>query len=190
MPVILETPKDIATWLDVSLDGFPPSVSGLMKSYEGKLECYQVPGDVGNVKNNNEEFVRPISERKGSIASFFGKSPAKSPATKSPAKSSAKETKPYVKAEASPSKRKRSPSPAQPKKRSASPVPMVDPKSIGNEETNAPVPAPEDSVTESEEDVPIPASPSKKRKVDKTGDPSLAKAAKNEALDSFFPTKD
>lgn len=184
MPVILDSAKDIATWMDVSSDGFPSSVSSLMKPYEGKLDCYIVPGEVGNVKNNNEEFVKPISERKGSIASFFGKSP-----TKSPAKPAAKDKKPSVKAEASPPKRKRSPSPAQPKKRSASPIPMMDASKIGNEETNAPVPVPEDPVTESEEEAPVSTHSNKKRKVDKTGDASLAKAAKNEALDSFFPTK-
>jgi len=162
MPVILDTAEEVALWLDVSEpDTFPSKVAALLKPYEGKLECYQVVKEVGKVGNNDPEFVQPISNRKGNIASFFF--PKK--------ESSASPKKEGLDAAASTSKAE---SPTAKRKREAT---SVEPESKGNLETNAPLPK---SLG------PSSPSPNKKKKVDAKGDSELAKKAKNTAINSFF----
>lgn len=178
MPVILDNKEDIAAWLDVSTQEFGSSLAALLKPYAGKLECYPVPTEVGNVKNNSAEFVRPVSERKGSLASFFAKSPGKSPA---------KKTETASESSSKAGKRKRSTSPPQ----DTTNVETIDPHAVGNDETNAPLPVTPAEASSGTASTPLlsatpHASPGKKRKVDAKGDAAKAKANKNEDLDQFI----
>jgi len=74
MPVILEPGSDaMKTWLDPTRVTWSKELQSLLKPYEGELECYPVPKEVGKVGNNSPDFILPLDskENKKSIASFF-----------------------------------------------------------------------------------------------------------------------
>lgn len=60
-------------WLDPQRTTWSQELQSILKPYEGELECYPVPKEVGKVGNNSPDFILPISnkEKKGNIASFF-----------------------------------------------------------------------------------------------------------------------
>lgn len=75
MPVILDNGSgDIRTWLDPNRAGWSKELQSLLKPYEGELEVYPVPKDVGKVGNNSPSFIVPLdsAENKSNIANFFG----------------------------------------------------------------------------------------------------------------------
>jgi putative SOS response-associated peptidase YedK len=59
MPVILH-PEDEAEWLGRDSEGIQ-SLLGLLKPYQAsKMRAYEVPKEVGNVRNNNKELLKEI----------------------------------------------------------------------------------------------------------------------------------
>jgi putative SOS response-associated peptidase YedK len=75
MPVILEAGSDaMKMWLDPGHAGWSKELQGLLKPYDGELECYPVDKAVGKVGNNSPQFMVPIDskENKNNIANFFG----------------------------------------------------------------------------------------------------------------------
>jgi hypothetical protein len=75
MPVILENGSEaIRTWLDPERTEWSKELQGLLKPFDGELECYPVSKEVGKVGNNSPSFVIPINsaENKNNIANFFG----------------------------------------------------------------------------------------------------------------------
>ncbi|KAL2826125.1 hypothetical protein BDW59DRAFT_67856 [Aspergillus cavernicola] len=74
MPVILDPGSEAwKIWLDPSRTSWSKELQGVLKSYEGDLECYQVPKEVGKVGNNSPDFLVPVDskENKNNIANFF-----------------------------------------------------------------------------------------------------------------------
>jgi hypothetical protein len=61
-------------WLDPGHAGWSKELQGLLKPYDGELECYPVDKAVGKVGNNSPQFMVPIDskENKNNIANFFG----------------------------------------------------------------------------------------------------------------------
>lgn len=84
MPVILEPNSDaMRTWLDPSRTTWSKELQSILKPYEGELECYPVPKEVGKVGNNSPDFIVPLKENKGNIANFFANAKKKAePASK------------------------------------------------------------------------------------------------------------
>ncbi|KAK4981608.1 hypothetical protein LTR66_009852 [Elasticomyces elasticus] len=75
MPVILEPGSEaIRTWLDPQRSEWSKELQQLLKPYDGELECYPVPKEVGKVGNNSPSFIVPIdsTDNKNNIANFFG----------------------------------------------------------------------------------------------------------------------
>ena len=75
MPVILEPGSDeMRTWLNPGLNGWNKELQGMLKPFEGELECYPVDKAVGKVGNNSPSFMVPVDskENKKNIANFFG----------------------------------------------------------------------------------------------------------------------
>ncbi|KJY00764.1 DUF159 domain protein [Zymoseptoria brevis] len=75
MPVILEPGSEqMRKWLDPSRVGWDKELQGMLKPFEGELECYPVDQAVGKVGNNSPSFLIPIDskENKKNIANFFG----------------------------------------------------------------------------------------------------------------------
>ena len=75
MPVILENGSDqIRTWLDPGRSEWSKELQSLLKPFDGELECYPVSKEVGKVGNNSPAFIVPVasSENKNNIANFFG----------------------------------------------------------------------------------------------------------------------
>ena len=80
MPVILEPgSEEMRMWLDPGKVGWNKELQGMLKPFQGELECYQVDKAVGKVGNNSPSFVVPIDskENKKNIANFFGNQKAK-----------------------------------------------------------------------------------------------------------------
>jgi hypothetical protein len=79
MPVILENgSEEITTWLDPKRSTWSKELQSLLRPFEGELEVYPVPKEVGKVGNNSETFIIPIaSTQKSNIANFFSKGGAK-----------------------------------------------------------------------------------------------------------------
>lgn len=80
MPVILNAgTEDMKTWLDPGRKTWSKELQSLLKPYEGELECYQVPKDVGKVGNNSPDFIVPFDskENKSNIANFFANAQTK-----------------------------------------------------------------------------------------------------------------
>ncbi|KAA1101875.1 hypothetical protein PGT21_032053 [Puccinia graminis f. sp. tritici] len=77
MPVILSDRDSIEAWLDTSSGEWSSSLSKLLKpfSLDDGLVSYPVPKEVGKVGNQSADFLKPISQRKGNIMSFFNKQP-------------------------------------------------------------------------------------------------------------------
>lgn len=83
MPVILDTPSEIALWLGISpssassssssSNSFTPAVARLLRPYQRSLACYKVPREVGKVGNDSPGFIQPVAGRKDGIQAFFGK---------------------------------------------------------------------------------------------------------------------
>ena len=74
MPVILDAGSDaMKMWLDPHRKTWSKELQSLLKPYEGELECYQVPKEVGKVGNNSPDFIVPVDskENKNNIANFF-----------------------------------------------------------------------------------------------------------------------
>lgn len=74
MPVILEPGSEaMSTWLDPSRTTWSKDLQSILKPYEGELECYAVPKEVGKVGNNSPDFIVPVSSKdnKSNIANFF-----------------------------------------------------------------------------------------------------------------------
>ncbi|KAF2861382.1 DUF159-domain-containing protein, partial [Piedraia hortae CBS 480.64] len=74
MPVILEANSEgMGIWLDPERVGWDEELQGVLKPFEGKLECYPVDPAVGKVGNDSPRFVMPVNSRenKGNIANFF-----------------------------------------------------------------------------------------------------------------------
>ncbi|KAJ9116946.1 hypothetical protein QFC22_004604 [Naganishia vaughanmartiniae] len=72
MPCVLESEEDCVRWLDCR-NGWTGEVAKLLRPYEGEVECYPVPPEVGKVGTNSPSFVVPVKERKDGIANFFKK---------------------------------------------------------------------------------------------------------------------
>ncbi|KAI8584252.1 hypothetical protein K450DRAFT_218889 [Umbelopsis ramanniana AG] len=74
MPVIFDSSsKEVDTWLDNTKPWDNATLGTLLKPYEKKLACYPVTPEVGRVGKNSPDFVIPISEKKGTLGSFFAK---------------------------------------------------------------------------------------------------------------------
>ncbi|KAF9764415.1 hypothetical protein IL306_002817 [Fusarium sp. DS 682] len=74
MPVILEPhSSSIAKWLDPSRNQWSDELQGLLKPFEGDLEVYRVPQEVGKVGNNSPTFIVPLDSKanKSNIKNFF-----------------------------------------------------------------------------------------------------------------------
>ena len=74
MPVILEPGSEaMKTWLDPSRTTWSKDLQAVLRPYEGELECYAVPKEVGKVGNNSPDFIVPVAskENKNNIANFF-----------------------------------------------------------------------------------------------------------------------
>ncbi|PYH46756.1 SOS response-associated peptidase [Aspergillus saccharolyticus JOP 1030-1] len=74
MPVILDpNSEEMRRWLDPERTTWSKELQATLKPYEGELECYPVPKEVGKVGNNSPDFIVPVSskENKGNIANFF-----------------------------------------------------------------------------------------------------------------------
>ena len=90
MPVVLDPGSEaMKTWLDPSRTTWSKELQSVLKPYEGALECYPVPREVGKVGNNSPDFIVPINskENKNNIANFFAnakKKPGKADGAKSP----------------------------------------------------------------------------------------------------------
>lgn len=63
MPVILDSVSDIETWLDTTSGNWTQDLSKLLKPYEGELECYIVPKEVGKVGQQSSDFLKVSSQR-------------------------------------------------------------------------------------------------------------------------------
>lgn len=55
MPAILNSEKDIKLWLSDA--AWAKDIEKLVKPFEGKLECYRVNQDVGNVRKDEPDFI-------------------------------------------------------------------------------------------------------------------------------------
>ncbi|KAK1989774.1 DUF159-domain-containing protein, partial [Colletotrichum falcatum] len=74
MPVILNIgSQEIKTWLDPERHEWSKELQGLLKPFDGDLECYAVSKEVGKVGNNSPSFIIPVAskENKSNIANFF-----------------------------------------------------------------------------------------------------------------------
>ncbi|OQE08957.1 hypothetical protein PENVUL_c008G06192 [Penicillium vulpinum] len=74
MPVILDPGSDAMNkWLDPRQKTWSKELQSILKPYEGELECYPVPKEVGKVGNNSPNFIVPVhsKENKSNIANFF-----------------------------------------------------------------------------------------------------------------------
>jgi hypothetical protein len=75
MPVILEPgSEEMRNWLDPNRIGWDKELQGMLKPFQGELDCYPVDHAVGKVGNNSPSFLIPIDskENKKNIANFFG----------------------------------------------------------------------------------------------------------------------
>lgn len=58
MPVILDSAEDAQLWLDTSSQEWSKDVADLLKPFEGELECFIVPKEVGKVGQQSSDFLR------------------------------------------------------------------------------------------------------------------------------------
>ncbi|PWN19766.1 DUF159-domain-containing protein [Microstroma glucosiphilum] len=70
-PLILPSEEAIAIWLDPNTP--LAEVKKLVKTYNGKLEFYKVPKEVGKVGNDNPSFLLPVEDRKDGLMAAFGR---------------------------------------------------------------------------------------------------------------------
>ncbi|GAA6026063.1 hypothetical protein JCM8202_002950 [Rhodotorula sphaerocarpa] len=71
MPAILDTPSQVAAWLSPA--PWSDKLQALIRPFEGELDFYPVDRGVGKVQNDSEEFIKPLTEKKGSLDQFFAK---------------------------------------------------------------------------------------------------------------------
>lgn len=57
MPVILTGKEELNAWLNVDKYDWN-MVKHLMRPFEGELECYRVPKEVGKAGNNSSDFIK------------------------------------------------------------------------------------------------------------------------------------
>ncbi|KAJ5779650.1 hypothetical protein N7457_007370 [Penicillium paradoxum] len=87
MPVILDPGTEaMRKWLDPSQKTWSRELQSILKPYEGELECYPVPKEVGKVGNNSPNFIVPVDskENKSNIANFFANAKKKEKSDPSP----------------------------------------------------------------------------------------------------------
>ncbi|KAJ5374721.1 hypothetical protein N7517_006727 [Penicillium concentricum] len=92
MPVILDPGSEaMKTWLDPGRKTWSKELQSILKPYEGELECYPVPKEVGKVGNNSPNFIVPVDskENKSNIANFFANAKMKETPDLSPKKETA-----------------------------------------------------------------------------------------------------
>ena len=70
MPVILPDTCAISEWLGITSY---EHVSKLLTPYQGTLDCYKVPPEVGSVGTSNENYIYPLHARKDGILAMFEK---------------------------------------------------------------------------------------------------------------------
>ncbi|CAO1623317.1 unnamed protein product [Parajaminaea phylloscopi] len=68
-PLILESPEAIALWLDPSAN--QDEVRRVIKTFQGPLEVYKVPQEVGKVGNDDAAFVQPVEQRSDGLMAAF-----------------------------------------------------------------------------------------------------------------------
>ncbi|KAK4133976.1 DUF159-domain-containing protein [Trichocladium antarcticum] len=74
MPVVLEPgSRGMAVWLDPRRTEWGRELQAVLRPYDGELEVYPVPAEVGKVGNDSPAFVVPVASRenKANIANFF-----------------------------------------------------------------------------------------------------------------------
>ncbi|KAJ5504045.1 hypothetical protein N7463_006919 [Penicillium fimorum] len=89
MPVILDPMSEaMKKWLDPGRNTWSRELQSILKPYEGELECYPVPKEVGKVGNNSPNFIVPVDskENKSNIANFFANAKTKGGSDPSPKK--------------------------------------------------------------------------------------------------------
>lgn len=89
MPVILDPDSEkLWTWLDPGRHEWSKELQSILKPYEGELEVYPVPKEVGKVGNDSPSFIIPLAskENKSNIANFFTSSSPKKAQPKTPQK--------------------------------------------------------------------------------------------------------
>lgn len=157
-PFILDSPEAIEMWLDTTapLD----QVRKLMQVYEGPLEYYKVPKEVGKVGNDDAAFIMPVAQRKDGLMAAFGRAAKWSQEVKDG--SAEKQAK---KEEDHGGDSKQEIGPAQP------------PSSDTNTETNAPEPTSKELTEETDGDVEAreitkPSTPSTPKQFQATMQPS------------------
>ncbi|KAF7589744.1 hypothetical protein BBP40_003893 [Aspergillus hancockii] len=98
MPVIFEpNSEEMKIWLDPSRTTWSKELQSALKPYEGELECYPVPKEVGKVGNNSPDFIVPVNskENKSNIANFFANAKKKTePGAKTEGSKDVGETRP------------------------------------------------------------------------------------------------
>jgi len=76
-PVILSSTSAVLSWLDTSSSSsWSQQLTQLVQPYSDKsvkLECYQVPRQVGKVGNESPTFIEPVASRKDGIQAMFTK---------------------------------------------------------------------------------------------------------------------
>ncbi|KAF8462391.1 hypothetical protein BDZ91DRAFT_336373 [Kalaharituber pfeilii] len=72
MPAVLSTPAEILAWLDPHTTTWTKQLQGLLRPYEGTLEIYPVPKEVGKVGRSEERFVLPRDTRENITNWFVG----------------------------------------------------------------------------------------------------------------------
>ncbi|KAL4992366.1 DUF159-domain-containing protein [Aspergillus falconensis] len=85
MPVILDPNTEAwNAWLDPKRTSWSKELQAVLKPYEGELDCYQVPKEVGKVGNNSPDFIVPVDskENKSNIANFFANAKKSEPTKK------------------------------------------------------------------------------------------------------------
>lgn len=70
-PLILPSNEAIATWLDPQAP--LKEVEQLVKTFEGGLQYFKVPREVGKVGNDDPGFILPIEDRKDGLMAAFGR---------------------------------------------------------------------------------------------------------------------
>ncbi|GAA5851077.1 hypothetical protein JCM3766R1_006480 [Sporobolomyces carnicolor] len=88
MPAILQDEDDVESWLS-DRPFHDDKVRSVLKPYRGELELFPVDKAVGKVGNDSSDFIKPVSQKAGSLDSMF----AKQAASSSPVKREARGTK-------------------------------------------------------------------------------------------------
>jgi len=75
-PVFLTSKEALDRWLDTSSQTWTPELTKMVQPYSDettKLECYQVPKEVGKVGTESPSFIEPVASRKDGIQAMFYK---------------------------------------------------------------------------------------------------------------------